>query len=178
MFLLVVLVVSSWMIQAQNDNAKVKYSNITEWGPCASPSASYFSLEGTTSNGIAIGGHRIGLGLGLGIGAEFENGEPTVYCPIYLNYRYYFNHENSFSPHINVALGGVSRMDGMGIYSILSSGFKSGKFSLSTGLFLQAYEKEIINTYYDSETGLTVTESPVKKWLYPWGIMIKLGFVF
>jgi len=177
-FFLVIFTVSSLFIQAQNEkDQKVKYSNITEWGFSGSPSASFLSLEGITVNGIAIGGSRIGLGLGLGLGGDFDT-DFGVYCPIFLNYRYYFNHESSFSPHINVALGGTSRTDGIGIYSTLSSGFKSGKFSLSTGLFFQAYEKVTINSYYDNVTGVYITEDPLKNWVYPWGITIKVGFSF
>lgn len=161
-------------LQAQNEkNGNIKYANITEWGFLGSPSSKYFSFEGTTTNGFIINGHVIGLGLGLGIGGDQDAG--NVYCPIFLNYRYYFNNENKFSPHINLALGGLSRQESVGIYSALTTGFRSHKFSLSSGFFFQAYENEIEQLHYDN-FGNVVIESTVKEMYYPWGIIIKIGF--
>lgn len=172
--LLVIFVFSMMLIQAQNqEEKKVKYSNITEWGLLGSPSERFIALEGTTVNGFAIGGHNLGIGLGLGLGGDLDD-EPGVYCPIFINYRYYFNPLKSFTPHINVALGGMSRVEAMGIYSTLTTGFRSHKFSFSSGFFFQAYESEIWD--YD-QYGIYYNTNK-KEWRYPWGIMIKVGFSF
>lgn len=168
-----IFVISAMFTQAQNEDSKVKYSNITEWGLLGSPSERFIAFEGTTVNGFSINGHNLGLGLGLGLGGDMDNG-PDVYCPIFINYRYYFNHMKAFTPHINVALGGISRVDGMGIYSTLTSGFRSHKFSFSSGLFFQAYEKEI----WDYDEFDLYINTHQKEWRYPWGIMLKVGFSF
>ena len=150
--LVVIFVFSMMLIQAQNqEEKKIKYSNITEWGLLGSPSERFISFEGTTVNGFAIDGHNLGIGLGIGFGHDYG-----IYCPTFINYRYYFNPLKSFTPHINVALGAMSQSDGIGFYSTLTSGFRSYKFSLSSGLFFQAYENGAI----------------------PWGIMIKAGLSF
>ncbi|MDD3280679.1 MAG: hypothetical protein PHC83_03820 [Bacteroidales bacterium] len=173
--LVVIFVFSMMLIQAQNqEDNKVKYSNITEWGLLGSPSERFIAFEGTTVNGFAIGGHNLGIGLGLGLGGDMDAAEPGVYCPIFINYRYYFNPLKSFTPHINVALGGMSRVEAMGIYSTLTTGFRSHKFSFSSGFFFQAYESEIWD--YD-QYGIYYNTNK-KEWRYPWGIMIKVGFSF
>jgi len=170
--LIVIFVFSMMLIQAQNqEEKKIKYSNITEWGLLGSPSERFISFEGTTVNGFAIDGHNLGIGLGLGLGGDVDD-DVNIYCPIFINYRYYFNPLKSFTPHINVAFGGISKERAMGIYSTLTTGFRSRKFSLSSGFFFQAYETEI--QYFNDEGDYTNKN----EWKFPWGIMIKVGFSF
>lgn len=167
-----ILICTSLVAQAQNEKkGNVKYANITEWGFLGSPSELYFSFEGTTVHGFSVNGHVIGLGLGIGIGND--NYESGVYCPLFINYRYYFTPENKFSPHINVALGGISRTNNLGIYSTLTTGFRSNKFSFSSGVFFQAYQRETDTwDYYLNENYVDYEMA------YPWGIIIKVGFTF
>ena len=161
-------------LQAQNEQkSNINYANITEWGFLGSPSERYFSFEGTTVNGIAIRGHVMGLGLGIGIGGG-EQSSSFVYIPLYLNYRYYFNYDQKFTPHVNVAFGGVSRYESLGIYSSLTTGFRAAKFSFSSGVFLQAYEVE---QYRYDDFG-NYTGGTYKEVIVPCGIILKLGFAF
>jgi hypothetical protein len=176
MILGMLMTTSLMYLQAQNEkNGNIKYANITEWGFLGSPNERYFSFEGTTVNGFSINGNVIGIGFGLGLGADKHIF--GIYCPMFLNYRHYFNYENKFSPHINLALGGVSRVEGLGIYSALTTGFRSHKFSFSSGIFFQAYEAEVIQYEYDKSGNLAV-ETSVKEIYFPWGILLKIGFSF
>ena len=139
------------------------YSNITEFGYAAA-SFKGVLLEATTVNGVAIDKqHLFGLGVGFGTNVfhtSFEN--VFVYMPIFLNYRFYFKPEKTFSPHVNVSLGGIAMEEGRGLYSSVTMGFKAGIFSFSSGL-------SFTPIYYKEKT---------KKDVSLFGITLKCGFSF
>ena len=169
------------------DNVKIAYSNITEFG-FATASFKSFAFEGTTVHGLSLQKqHHLGLGFGIGFSfcSDYQS-SATGYTPLFVNYRYYFFSGRKRSPHVNVSLGGVAVKDGGGIYSSLSMGYRSGKFSFSSGLSFMAIcredeEHHYYEPYYDYNNyynpGIVYT-SPRKTWYFPVGITIKLGFSF
>ena len=184
------LVISISLAAQENEKKeKMKYSNVTEFGfTTASPKG--ISFEATTAHGFSVEKqHHFGLGTGIGINLHITtNTHPwgtyssllgTIYMPIFFNYRYCFKPEKPFSPHINIALGGITS-DNMGVYSVIAMGFKSGAFSFSSGLsFMPFVVTEYYYDYYYDEWGIyqsnTKSES---KWLYPFGLTLKVGFTF
>jgi hypothetical protein len=184
LILLATLLLSSVALFAQEGEKTscIKYANITEFGFFATSPKSIYA-EGTTVHGISLNKkHVIGLGIGIGGGGYFTNNNDfaTAYMPMFINYRCYFLPDRKFSPHINVAAGGLFTTEGEGIYSALTAGFKSGKFTFSSGFsFLGIYEK--IATYhypeypYNYYGGYTTYDY---KWYFPMGITMKAGFTF
>ena len=149
-------------LSAQENEAKetIAYSNITEFG-FLTMSIKGVSLEATTAHGISFNKqHHLGLGFGIG-GCFYRSqfGESFGYMPIFLNYRLYFKPEKKFSPHVNVALGGITLEEGYGVYSSITMGFRAGKFSFSSGLSFMP-----INEWFG--------------WEYPFGVTLKFGFAF
>jgi len=177
---------------AQDNETKenIKYSNITEFGFfTASPRS--FAFEGTMVHGVSIDKqHHLGLGIGIGWNNCHSYRYSTAHMPMFVNYRYYFSPNKKFSPHFNVALGGVAVGDGGGIYSALTAGFRAGKFSFSSGLsFMAVYREEMwskwYNTYpypYDPYNSYMPDGYSInyyqKDWHFPFGIVIKCGFTF
>ena len=137
----------------------------------------YFGQEHTVVNGFRINDkHVVGFGIGIG----FKLVDFSLYCPIYANYRYYFK-LGDFSPHINIALGGMMTEDGGGVYSTLTTGFRHHRFTFSSGIFFQAYQYKAYYSevrydtygYYPQyiEGYKTINE-------FPWGFIVKLGVAF
>lgn len=162
---------------AQEEEPKIKYSNITEFGfMMASPKG--IGFEATTVNGFTINKkHCLGLGIGIGAQTYREYYEGTAYTPIFANYRLYFQPDKTFSPHINVAFGGLMVSDGEGFYSSVSAGFRAGKFSFSSGVSFMPVFRPSEVYYYDQWESCYSGEGP-KEWYYPFGIMLKWGFSF
>jgi len=147
-------------LSAQESETKetTTYSNVTEFGfLTASPKG--VSLEATTAHGFSINKQH-NFGLGTGIGVNFSTNYSAVsYMPVFVNYRLYFKPEKSFSPHVNIAVGGLITRDGYGGYSSITMGFRAGKFSFSSGLSFMP-----INEWFG--------------WEYPFGVTLKFGFAF
>ena len=171
---------------AQEAEEKMTYSNITEFGLLtASPRG--VSIEGTTAHGFAFNKQHL-FGLGVGIGINFHNVRYlgyddlnfSAYMPLFVNYRYYFKPQKTFSPHVNVALGGLLLKDNAGMYSSVTMGFRAGKFSFSSGISFMAMQMEVFeydDYYYEPYYYGRVSHS-VWKWHYPFGITLKCGFSF
>jgi len=177
------------------ENEKIKYSNVTEFGfTTVSPRG--ISLEATTAHGFSIEKqHHFGLGTGMGVcfhrgGFVTSNDfygyssstHGKIYMPIFFNYRFCFKPEKTFSPHVNIAVGGLATNDGAGIYSAITMGFKAGAFSFSSGLsFMPICVKEDYYGYYYDNWGNIRPETTPKifnKWYFPFGITLKAGFTF
>jgi len=154
------------------------YSNITEGGFfTTSPNGAAFEV--TTIHGFSVNKkHNWGFGFGIGVSSNFYNSNyysssSHVYCPMFVNYRHYFSPEQTFSPHLNVSLGGVEVNKGSGVYSAITMGFRIRKFSLSSGMSFMAVKKEEDYSPYYPPPIFTTT-----KWYYPYGITIKCGVAF
>ena len=179
-FVFAALLLATVSLSAQDSENKesIAYSNITEFGfVAASPRG--FAWEGTTVNGFSID-KRHCLGLGLGFGYLLQTGDDeffSTHTPVFLNYRVYFRPEKPFSPHVNIAMGGVIVRDGGGLYSALTMGFKSKKFTFSSGFSFMAIkgEKDVYG-YDDWEYYHHLKTVPA--WYYPFGIVLKCGFTF
>ena len=175
-------------LSAQENETKevVKYSNITEFG-LLTTSIKGVCLEATTIHGISINkAHHLGLGFGIG-GCFYSDayfGEIFGYTPIFLNYRFYFKPEKTFSPHVNISTGGLVIEDGYGVYSSITMGFRAGKFSFSSGLSFMPMYKEIYKhqfveyiDYWGNYNRFSYSTSKWQ-WSYPFGITLKWGFAF
>ena len=167
---------------AQEETSKINYANISEGGIItASPRG--VALEATSINGLSINKHHV-LGLGFGIGISYNQsyvGNGAAYTPIFVNYRYYFKPDRTFTPHINTAIGGLLTEDGGGLYVTITAGFRVKRFSFSSGISMMSLQRGIWEYYefYDPYTGLSYGHSGEKmKWFYPFGFVIKLGFSF
>lgn len=136
----------------------------------------WIGMEHVVVNGFRLNKQHV-VGLGIGFGYFFND---EMYCPIYLNYRYYFTTKSSFTPHVNIALGGLTVEDGGGLYSTLTTGFRKHKFTLSTGIFFFAYQyesgyQEVLYDQYGSPRYINHKDITTEM---PWGFMIKLGVAF
>jgi len=173
-FLAAAILLVSVSLSAQETETKetIAYSNITEFGLItASPKG--VGLEATTAHGISFNKtHHLGLGVGIGMSwHEYSN---TAYMPIFVNYRCYFKPNNSFSPHVNIAVGGLVPREGYGIYSSITMGFRAGKFSFSSGLSFTPIFDDSDRHYIFSDPYWR----PKAEWYYPFGITLKWGFTF
>jgi hypothetical protein len=192
-FVLAVFLVVLVSLSAQENETKetYMYSNITELG-IITTSPMGIGIEITTANGVSVDKQHH-FGLGIGIGACFHRfGGVFAYMPVFFNYRYYFKPEKTFSPHMNASIGGIALVEGYGIYSSITMGFKTetkglgygfraGNFSFSTGLsFTPVYRKVYVEKkYFDRVSGYMATHSEYKmKWTNLFGIVIKCGFSF
>jgi len=163
--------------QENETTEQIRYSNITEFGLIAT-SPIGISFEATTVHGIAImKKHHFGFGVGIGGTAhrDYRNGM-GAHMPLFVNYRCYFKPDRNFSPHVNVALGGLVINDGHGIYSSVTAGFKAGKFSFSSGFSFLAVQRDDRWYNYDPWTGGSWQDA--KNWYFPFGITLKWGFAF
>lgn len=156
-----VLVISTLCAFSYAQDTKITYSNITEFGlQTASPR--WVALEATTVNGFAIDKQHA-LGIGIGMGGMFKiygnNSYAFPYMPFYLNYRMYFRPGKTFSPHVNLAFGGIMTTENYGGYSAITVGFRAGKFSFASGVSFFPHN-------YDYG------------WQYPVGLTLKVGFSF
>ena len=174
---------------AAQENEKIKYSNVTEFGfTAASPKG--ISFEATTAHGFSIEKqHHLGLGTGIGTILLNQGGyynkpkrtNSTVYMPIFFNYRVYFKPDKKFSPHVNIAVGGLTIEDGAGVYSAVTMGFKVGAFSFSSGLsFMPYYRKYYFHGFFYEAWGTIIEQKSYTytEWYYPFGMTLKLGFAF
>ncbi|MDR0364660.1 MAG: hypothetical protein LBH92_06565 [Bacteroidales bacterium] len=169
------LILAFTTAQERDQEAKITYSNITEFGFfMASPRGVAF--EATTMNGFAINKqHCLGFGIGIGFQSYEEYESVAVYTPIFVNYRLYFKPGERFSPHINASLGSFLLDDGEGLYSSFSAGFRAGKFSFSSGIsFMPVQRSEKI---WDSQIPYDASQEE-SKWYYPFGVLLKWGFSF
>jgi len=180
------------LIAQENETKEnITYSNITEFGfITASPKG--IAFEATTAHGFSIDKtHHLGLGIGIGtsMGVTTYEGYNSssartswaAYMPVFLNYRFYFKPEKSFSPHVNVAVGGLIPKEGFGIYSSITMGFRAGKFSFSSGISMLAIQREYFEyrEIYDQNGWISSVQNISKlKWTYPFGITLKWGFSF
>ena len=174
--ILCMLVSVSLFAQESEKKEKIRYSNITEFGLFATSPHS-FGLDLTTVHGVSINKqHHIGLGFGIG-GGFHESYDGYYYSPVFVNYRLYFKPEKKFSPHINVSLGGMVATDNIvGVYSSIAAGFKAGAFSFSSGLSFMPFHVERQKMMYNG--GYYGQRVNLNKWYYPFGLTLKLGFVF
>ena len=188
------LVFVSLSAQEKENTGTVKHSIIGEIGMVAAGPRGV-GIEATVINGVSFNKQHL-VGLGIGFGNNFYSirhstpysttitSSSAVYTPIYINYRYYFKPEKTFSPHINVAAGGLWIENGEGLFSSLTMGFRVGFFSFSSGLsFMAIHQKEGMKfeEYYDPSTNTFYSYSlPESVWLwrYPFGITLKVGFTF
>ena len=186
-FLITAFLSASVSLFSQENETKgsLTYSNITEFG-FFTTSPQGVAFEATTTQGFSIDKtHHLGLGIGIG----FNNYKTTTiihynysssdkytifYMPVFVNYRFYFKPHKTFSPHLNIAVGGTMVEEGAGIYSAITMGFKAGKFSFSSGCSFMAFEGEEKTTY----SAIYPYSKTVKKWIYPFGITLKWGFAF
>jgi len=192
---LAAFLVMSISLSAQENETKekMKYSNVTEFGfTTASPQG--ISIEATTAHGFSIEKqHHFGLGTGIGVcfrgdgfttytsPYSYTTSYAMTYMPIFFNYRYCFKPEKKFSPHVNIAVGGLTAEKGAGIYSAITMGFKAGAFSFSSGLsFMPLCVKEDIYGYYyyDDWGNYHPTTKTINQWYFPFGLTLKLGFTF
>jgi len=181
-FVLSVFLSASVSLFAQSNETKetIAYSNITEFGYFATSPRS-FGFEATTVNGFSIHQqHCLGLGLGFGYILAFSEDYFLFHMPLFVNYRLYFKPEKSFSPHLNVALGGTMVENGGGLYSAFTMGFKSKKFSFSSGFSFMAINTEMESyvCYYDEWGYYQSYTKTFRKMRYPFGIVLKCGFTF
>jgi len=144
------LVSVSLFAQENKTEEEIRYSNITEFG-FMTASFQSLALEATTVHGFSMN-KKHHFGLGTGIGGNFGI---AAYLPVFANYRLYFKPDNTPSPFVNVAVGGLVTQDEGGVYSALTMGFRSGKFSLSSGISVMLIDGEL-----------------------PFGVTIKCGFTF
>jgi len=169
-FVLAAFLLVSISLSAQENEKKehAKYSNITEIGfVTASPQG--IAIEATTAHGVLFDKtHQLGLGLGIGMG--FRYGYSNPHMPIFFNYRCYLKPNNTFSPHVNMAVGGLILLDGVGIYSSVTMGFRAGFFSFSSGLSFTP----IYGSGYRPRYKPPISDS----WDFPFGITLKVGFTF
>jgi len=171
--------------QENETKENIRYSNITEGGFIAT-SPKGFGFEATTVNGFSMNKqHCLGLGLGFGYLMSLSDDYFYLHMPVYFNYRLYFNPEKSFTPHLNIALGGVMIEEGGGLYSAVTLGFKVYKFSFSSGISFMAINGDVEKTYersrVDPYSGYTYTEyysKTVSEFFYPFGFTLKCGFSF
>ncbi|MCL2131196.1 MAG: hypothetical protein FWH36_01885 [Lentimicrobiaceae bacterium] len=191
-----VLAAISLSAQENENTERLRYSNITEFGfITASPKG--ISLEAVTVQGFSVDKtHYLGLGIGMGVnfysGTVYDFGygsgsyselRTAPYMPVFLNYRFYFKPNKVFSPHVNIALGGLVDEDGKGgAYSVLTMGFRAGKFSFSSGLSLMAINRQVgelrdydPNIWYPPYSPYVVYKD---KWFFPFGLVVKCGFSF
>jgi len=187
---LAVLLSATVTLSAQ-ENEKIKYSNITEFG-LFTVSPRGISLEATTIHGFTMDKkHHFGLGSGVGLNFYTirENygygyaisSTSEAYMPVFVNYRFYIKQNKSLSPHVNVSLGGVmTEYSGYGIYSALAMGFKVGFFSFSSGFsFMPVFQERGYYRYgYDIYGNYFDYFEYKKEWRYPFGIVVKCGFAF
>ena len=188
---------AGFALSAQENDTKetIKYSNVTEFGvTAASPRG--VSLEATTAHGVSVNKkHHFGLGMGIGLcyrkggfitdvfGPGYSTTNAKVYMPIFFNYRYYFKPDKTFSPHINVSVGGLAMDDdGYGICSSITAGFKVSAFSFSSGLsFMPIHREQNTIQYYSSVDAWgypTSISYSAPGWSYLLGITLKFGFSF
>ena len=150
--------------ETEQKQTSVKYSLVFESG--FSAGWDYFGFEHTAVNSVRINDKHI-IGLGIGLGTPIM---ANMYFPIYTNYRYYFK-KGDFSPHVNVALGGVVFDKKGGLYSAVTTGFKLHNFSFSSGIFAQTYQYRHKGWgcfgYYDSIA-----------YGFSWGFILKAGITF
>ena len=161
----VLLSSTSLFSQENGSQEKFKYSNITEFGFITINPQS-FAFEATTVQGFSINKkHHLGLGLGIGMNLKYG-----YYMPIFVNYRFYFHPERTFTPHVNYALGGILMEESGGIYNTLTMGFKAGAFSFDSGL------SWMMVTYRDYPIGHSYRGDWNAE--FPFGIVLKCGFSF
>jgi len=150
----------SLFAQENEKKETYRYANITEFG-LLTAGLKGVAPEATTAHGISVNKQHY-FGLGFGIGLCQTRYDESAYMPIFLNYRFYFKPEKTFSPHVNVSLGGIAMEEGRGLYSSVTMGFKAGIFSFSSGL-------SFTPIYYKEKT---------KKDVSLFGITLKCGFSF
>jgi len=173
------------------EKESIKYSNITEFGFFTTSPRSV-AFEATSIQGFSIDKkHHLGLGFGIGwvnksYRVNYEYGtywdwRSTSYMPIFVNYRLCFKPNKAFSPHANIALGGLFAEDGDGVYSAVTMGFVAKQFSFSSGVSFMAIEekmKQRIVTYDDWGNYVSAKTAVFREWYYPFGIVLKCGFIF
>ena len=163
-----ILVCSFQLFAQEGQTASIKYAVSIEGGYHAGLREAA-GMECVVVNGIRIDQQHV-FGLGIGIGGMINYG---VYCPVFANYRYYFTTSTTFTPHVNVALGGIIFEDSGGLYSTFTTGFTQRKFTLSTGLFI--FSGQPSRVYY--EYGYRDNYN-YRSYRVPWGFMIKVGVAF
>ena len=186
--------------QEKETKQNITYSSITEFG-VASLSPQCYSFEASVAQGFALNKkHHFGIGIGIGEIMRIDNSiedNISISMPVFLNYRHYFKPDKTFSPHVNASLGGIMLKNGGGIYSVIATGFRVGKFTLSSGISFLAFRKKetywenvrvpYYEGYYDEqgdyhidECGYYYASSPRErnKWHFPLGITLKWGFAF
>ena len=194
--------------QENDTNKTIRYSHVTEFG-FISAHPKGISLEVVTVQGFSIHKmHHLGLGLGMGgnsyaytedsYGYSYSYNRIAPYMPVFLNYRHYFKPNKVFSPHVNFAFGGLLNEDLKGgMYSVITGGFKAGKFSFSSGLSLMAITRYVtesheywndgywvegrwsdgywIDGYWTGGYWSRYSEQKQKRY-YPFGLVVKVGF--
>jgi len=181
-FAFIALFFVSVCILAQENARTISYSNITETG-FMSMNLRGVAVELTTIHGFAIDNkHHLGFGFGIGSNSHKPDNDYysylSGYIPVFINYRLYFKPEQTRSPLLNASLGGVNMKNGGGFYSSFTGGYKIGDFSFSSGIsFMAISQKPSSNHYYiyPNSPQLIPTNS---KWVFPFGIAIKFGYVF
>ena len=178
----------------KKESTEVKYSIIGEFGMVGA-GLKGIGIETTVVHGISFNKqHLVGLGIGFGdnfYSVKYSSPYSTsisttsaVYTPVFINYRFYFKPEKMFSPHINMAIGGLWIERGEGVFSSLTMGFKVGMFSFASGLsFMAIHQKDgqEFFEYFDPNTNAFYSYSlpdPVWIWRYPFGVTLKVGFSF
>jgi len=174
-FVLAAFLLVSACLSAQENEKRFVYSNITEIGLSAL-NFKGFSYEATSAHGILLD-KKHNLGIGIGFGFNMPQNSNVAYIPLFFNYRFYFKPDKSFSPCINLAIGGLLAEYEGGFYSSFTGGFKAGVFSFSSGISLMAVKIDDGGWIYSQSGELEGFVSDYK-WYYPFGIILKWGFAF
>jgi hypothetical protein len=160
----------------EEQSVSVKYSLFLEGGLCVG--IKHAAIEQNIFNGIAINEQHIvgiGMGLGFGISGIIAKNTDVVYCPVYVNYRYYFK-TGTFSPHVNFSAGTMILQDSEAWYSTLTAGFRKHKFTFSSGVFFHAYQYTKYTTTYDNPYFPKEESKIVQE--FPLGFIVKVGVAF
>jgi len=124
--------------QAQSgDNNVGRLSVINEYG-------TFFGHNTVGFTGVFVVGYStpsdkdmFGLGIAYDVGTNLTDG-----IPLFVNYRHAFYPDRKVSPIVNMAMGVRLNLsdpvDAFGLYSTMASGFQSGIFSLTGGIFLKS----------------------------------------
>ncbi|MDR2410687.1 MAG: hypothetical protein LBE13_21605 [Bacteroidales bacterium] len=162
----------------EQQSPSVKYALLLEGG--FSGGIKHAAIEQIVCNGIAINEQHlvgIGMGLGMGISGVINDNTNTIYCPVYVNYRYYFKTGTS-SPHVNFSIGGMILSDSEAWYSSLTAGFRKHKFTFSSGVFFHAYQYTKYTTVYNDPLFYSGKEESKVIQEFPVGLIVRVGVAF
>jgi hypothetical protein len=124
--------------QAQSgDNNVGRLSVINEYGTFIGHNTVGFTGVFVVGYSTPSDKDMFGLGIAYDVGTNLTDG-----IPLFVNYRHAFYPDRKVSPIVNMAMGVRLNLsdpvDAFGLYSTMASGFQSGIFSLTGGIFLKS----------------------------------------